>query len=104
MKSRTVPHGQQTRRNWLDKSGSWHRFGGPAVEYTNGDKSWYWHGVPMYEEMNGIGPDENPVTVCSMPTPDDPPLALVSLRFVLDQMKENFCPPGYSKPERELRR
>jgi hypothetical protein len=31
-------------KEWLDAEGKYHRDGGPAVEYANGDKEWWQHG------------------------------------------------------------
>lgn len=29
---------------WLDSAGHYHREGGPAIKYSIGDESWYFHG------------------------------------------------------------
>lgn len=47
-------------RKWYDKQNRLHRIAGPAVEYLNGSKYWYNHGVlhrddgPAIEQENGI--------------------------------------------------
>ena len=46
-------------RFWLRGGGKLHRDGGPAVEWPNGGKAWYWHGKlhrddgPAIEFPNG---------------------------------------------------
>jgi len=35
---------------WFAKNGVIHREGGPAIEYPNGDCSWYFNGVPHRED------------------------------------------------------
>lgn len=94
-----VPHVPDGIRHWFDERGNFHRDGGPAVEFPNGDKSWYWHGTQMYDEDNGVLPNGDPVTICYMPT-DDETRNAGGPRFVSDWMKDNFWSPGYSKPRR----
>jgi hypothetical protein len=44
---------------WKNKAGEYHRIGGPAIEYSNGAKSWYQNGErhridgPAIEYSNG---------------------------------------------------
>ena len=44
---------------WLNKAGKLHRIGGPAVEYSNGTKYWFYNGKqhridgPAVEYSNG---------------------------------------------------
>ena len=34
---------------WYDNQGRLHRRDGPAIEYANGDTSWYLHGKPWHD-------------------------------------------------------
>lgn len=97
---RPVPHGPGGIRNWYNERGNYHRDGGPAIERPEGDKSWYWHGVLMYDEMSDtVFPEDDPLTICYMPTDDDVRNA-GGPRFVMDLAKDNFWSPGYSKPRK----
>jgi len=46
-------------KRWYDKNGQFHRENGPAIEYRNGTKEWWWHGYlhrvdgPAVEDANG---------------------------------------------------
>ena len=46
-------------KRWYNQNGELHREDGPAIEYTNGDKSWYQNGKahrldgPALESANG---------------------------------------------------
>ena len=39
--AKTTPLGNKV---YYDKDGELHRLDGPAIEYANGNKRWYWHG------------------------------------------------------------
>ncbi len=47
-------------KKYKNESGQLHRTDGPAVEYTNGDKSWYINGIrhredgPAIESSSGV--------------------------------------------------
>ena len=92
-----VPHGPDGTRHWFNRRGNFHRDGGPAIEYPNGDKSWFWHGIMMYDEKDRTLPNGDIVTTCYMPT-DDSMRKTGGPRFIEDMMKDNFWSPGYSRP------
>ena len=37
-------------KEWKLPNGIWHREDGPAIEYSNGDKSWYINGISYNEQ------------------------------------------------------
>jgi len=59
MDSRKIRNKDLSRWEWRNKDGKLHRTNGPAIEYDNGDKSWwyngYWHREdgPAAELNNG---------------------------------------------------
>lgn len=48
--TRIAPVRYEGARTWMDSKWQQHRWGGPAVECSNGDKHWFWHGAWQYEE------------------------------------------------------
>ena len=45
---------------WWYLNNKWHRANGPAIQYTNGKKSWCWHDneVTEYEHMMLAGQEQ----------------------------------------------